>query len=525
MRDAAYEFGLRAAAVDAAVPQPQVIGQKLRHAALADAVEDHQRLLLGTGQHGVAALGARRDQAEPAAPFRLLVGIAGLREIGRHRMTLADLGDLGLEAGLDHVARRCAGQDGAERCAIERALGRENRADRDEQRAAALHVFGDVAEVVARDQVPRLVAVEDDQIEFLELLLEQLAHREDDQRQFAHRREIVLLRRAQDGEVHEIDRGVALQQVPPRPLALVGLARDQQHAQPVAHAVDGEERAVVVEGELVLAGADFQLDDVGAGVADGDRQLDRAADRHVDALHDLAADRQRHRRGAAGGIVDAELGDDVAADHAEARRLFQHDQPVAFVLLAGDQRMHGRAAQLRRHAGRHVMDLAVAQENDAGQSLRRNLDQRRAHRVDQARAARPLAAQLDLRRRQHDLAHFQAVLLAELALQRLARGLDLLAAFADRHGIAVVDDDQRHVGDGLALLLDQRGIGQRRQHDDERAQPPDRAARARAQTEQDKNESDRAQHGQHRPRQQRIEGDRDGRCHVHRLNLCMMSGR
>ncbi len=250
-----------------------------------------------------------------------------------------------------------------------------------------------------------------------------------------------------------------------------------------------------------------------------------STERHVDALHDLAADRQRDGRGTAGRVLDPELRHDLAADHAEARRLFEHDQAVALVLLAGDQRMHGRAAQFRRHAGRHVMNLAVAQQHDAGQPLRRDLDQGRAHRIDQARAARPLAPQLDLRRRQHDFAHFQPVLLAELALQGFARALDLLAPFADRHRIAVVDHDQRHVGDGLALLLDQRGIGQRRQHDDERTEAPDRAARTGPQAEQDQHKADRAQHGQHRPRQQRIEGDRNGGGHVHRLNLCMMSGR
>ena len=65
-------------------------------------------------------------------------------------------------------------------------------------------------EIFARDQAARLVAVEDDEVEFLELLLEQLAHREDDQAELADRREIVLLRRAQDGEMHQVDR-VALQ--------------------------------------------------------------------------------------------------------------------------------------------------------------------------------------------------------------------------------------------------------------------------------------------------------------------------
>ena len=52
--------------------------------------------------------------------------------------------------------------------------------------------------------------------------------------------------------------------------------------------------------------------------------------------------------------------------------------------------------------------------------------------VDQARAARALAADLDVGRRQHGLAHFERFLRAELALQRLARLRHLQAALADR---------------------------------------------------------------------------------------------
>jgi len=325
------------------------------------------------------------------------------------------------------------------------------------------------------------------------------------------------------------ERRIALQEVTPRPLALVGLARDQQHAQAVAHAVDGEEGAVVVEGELVGAGRHLELDDVGAGIADGDGQLDRLADRHVDAAHDLAADRQGHRRGAAGRILDPELGGDLAADDAEARRLFHHDQAVAFVLLAGDQGVHRRAAQLGRQVlggvdRRHVVHLAVGQQHHAGQPLRRHLDQRGPHGLDQARAARPLAAQLDVRRRQGGLAHLEAFLLAELPLQRFLGRLDLLAALADRHGIGIVDHDQGDVGDGLALLLDQRGIGQRRHDHDQRAQPPQRAAGAGQDAEADQHNADHAQRSQDLPREQRVEGDGDGGGRVHRRSLCMMSG-
>ena len=65
-----------------------------------------------------------------------------------------------------------------------------------------------------------------------------------------------------------------------------------ERSQPVAHAVDGEEGAVVVEREFVLARRHLELDDIGARIADRDRQLDRFADRHVEPAHDLAAHRQ-----------------------------------------------------------------------------------------------------------------------------------------------------------------------------------------------------------------------------------------
>src|SRR3546814_8454464 len=52
---------------------------------------------------------------------------------------------------------------------------------------------------------------------------------------------------AQDGEVHEVDRGVRLEQVAPGPLAGMRRARDEKDAQPVADAVDDDDRPVVDE--------------------------------------------------------------------------------------------------------------------------------------------------------------------------------------------------------------------------------------------------------------------------------------
>ena len=73
-------------------------------------------------------------------------------------------------------------------------------------------------------------------------------------------------RRPQNGEVHEIDGGVGLQQVAPDALAGVRLAGDQQHAQVLAHALGGDDRAVVGGGQLARRRLELDLDDVLAGV-------------------------------------------------------------------------------------------------------------------------------------------------------------------------------------------------------------------------------------------------------------------
>ena len=63
VHQAAQQQALRAAALEAARPQPGVVGEQLRDAALADPLEHQQRLLGGAAhQH----LGARRPRRRPA---------------------------------------------------------------------------------------------------------------------------------------------------------------------------------------------------------------------------------------------------------------------------------------------------------------------------------------------------------------------------------------------------------------------------------------------------------------------------
>jgi len=71
--------------------------------------------------------------------------------------------------------------------------------------------------------LPR-IAVEDDELELVDLLLKQLARRKRDQRELVDRRAVLLLGRTQDGEMHQVDAGIGLEQVAPGALAGMRLA-------------------------------------------------------------------------------------------------------------------------------------------------------------------------------------------------------------------------------------------------------------------------------------------------------------
>ena len=169
----------------------------------------------------------------------------------------------------------------------------------DQQRAALFHIFGDVVVIEDRQHVAVLVAVEDDQVEIVDLLDEQLARREGDQRQFVDRRAVLLFRRPQNGEMDEIDRGVGLQQVAPGALAGMRLAGNQQHAQILADAVDHGDGAVVGVGQLAVGAVDRQFDDVAAGARNGELQrhlAGRSSACSVETCSPLIADADIDRR-------------------------------------------------------------------------------------------------------------------------------------------------------------------------------------------------------------------------------------
>src|SRR5262249_53149809 len=155
-------------------PQPHMIGKELRDAALADAVEHQERGALDAAHHRDAVTRRRLDVAEPAAPCRLLALAGGIaREVGGDGMTLADFGDVRLEAALDDAARGLGRQDLAQGRAVEAQRRAEIGARGFEKRAALLDIARDVLEIGLRKHAAPLVAVEDDEVELVELDVEE----------------------------------------------------------------------------------------------------------------------------------------------------------------------------------------------------------------------------------------------------------------------------------------------------------------------------------------------------------------
>ena len=312
----------------------------------------------------------------------------GAFEIAGHRMALAKLGEAGVEAAFGDVAARLRRQDGIERRAPDAGLARIIGTGGDQNRTAFTHIAGDVVEIDHRQHALTGIAVEDDELKLADLLLEQFARRESNQRQLVDRRAVLLLRRAQNGEMHEVDRSVRLEQVAPGPLAGIRLAGDQQHAQLVAHAVDGDHRAIVDGGELAGERRRFDLDDVGAAMRDRDIDALRGADRHRAGFHDLAVAADRHHGAAlAGALILDLIGDGLRlADNAEARRGDQRHAAVAFILVAGNERMNRRREAERAGFGRHVVHAPVGNHNRAGDAVGGNVGERRAKRGEEPRA-------------------------------------------------------------------------------------------------------------------------------------------
>ena len=86
-----------------------------------------------------------------------------------------------METAFGDLAGRFRGQDSVEWCPPDAGGARVIRAGGNQNRAAIAHVFRDVVEIDQGQHALPCVPVENDQLEFRDLLLEQLAGRKGDQ--------------------------------------------------------------------------------------------------------------------------------------------------------------------------------------------------------------------------------------------------------------------------------------------------------------------------------------------------------
>ena len=66
----------------------------------------------------------------------------------------------------------------------------------------------------------------------------------------------------------KIDRRIGFQDIAPDTLAGVRLARDEEHPQTIAHAIDHDDGMIVVERQLARARLDRELENIGSAVVD-----------------------------------------------------------------------------------------------------------------------------------------------------------------------------------------------------------------------------------------------------------------
>ena len=179
---------MRPAAVEAARPQPRMVRCQQRHAAFAFAVEDQQRLIFGAAHNHAAAVFTDFGLAEPAAPAWLGFGVGKLRrnrsgQSHRHRMLLAFGCDLGAERRFDDASRWRRRQHRRQRRLMDREITGVIAASGNQQRAAVLiDITRDVFIIVELQNALVFIAVENDQIEIVDLLRKQFARREGNQR-------------------------------------------------------------------------------------------------------------------------------------------------------------------------------------------------------------------------------------------------------------------------------------------------------------------------------------------------------
>ena len=302
------------------------------------------------------------------------------------------------------------------------------------------------------------VTVEDHQVEFIELVDEELAGREGDEGQFLGRRSVLLFGRAQNCKVHQIDRGIGFQEIAPRAFARMRFARYQENPEPVANAFNDGDGAVVLVRDFTSQRRHGDLDDVLPAVIDGHGDFDGLAGGQRDGLRVAAANDDSGIKWCAGtiGFLDMEGDGLVLADDAEAWGLVDHYLAVALGFGTGEQAVNRAADVALRQVGGRIVNLAVGHHDGASETLRGNFRQRAVQGLEGARAVILRAdagfhfddAQLSVAEPRYGL--------FEGGFRRIGAGDAAAISLAER----TVDDGDGDIGQGFAFLVADRGVGQ-----------------------------------------------------------------
>jgi hypothetical protein len=343
---------------------------------------------------------------------------------------------------------------------------------------------------------------------------EELAGGKGDQGQLPDRGAVLLLGRAQNGEVHQIHRGVGFQDVAPGPLARVRLAGDQQDPQALAHAVDHHGGVVVDQGELVRARLDRDLQHAGPAVVQLELDLFFPPDRQHDGARLPAVLGQGHlgqvARAALWQVVDPEGQGQPAPDDAVAGRLDHGQAAVPLVLSAAEQEVERRVERQGFQILRHVVDHTVADHHDGADPLARDLGERPAQGGEEPCAP---VLRAEARRLATDHAQLDVLELGEPLQHVGQRRLALLLAVLDPLAGAVVDHHQHDVRERLALFLHQGGVGQDQQQQARRRGPPPGPISPAPKGQRQNQRGEPREGRQRRPRQERRPGDGELRAH------------
>ena len=281
-------------------------------------------------------------------------------------MPAAKLGQRGFETTVDDARCDVHRQNLGQRRPPQTIHRARFRTSSHKNRSPTPHIIAHIFKVGHRQNTPNAVAVKNDQIKFLDLFHEQFPRRKRNQRQLVHRDAILLFRRPQNGEMHQINRRIRFQQVAPNPFASMGFPRYQQHAQAVAHAVNLHHGGIVTIGQFAVCRGDRKLQDVDAAMRQGDWQLQIFARWHIKGLRSLVIYGNGHingthlTRGHSTLIFNAQGQHHLFAQNRKGGGVLDDKAPVPIGIIAGQQHV-----QRRGHVGRKfkVMHLPIGDDN------------------------------------------------------------------------------------------------------------------------------------------------------------------